>query len=44
MIAALGARATVKRYDNGYHMLLRDLGRAAPQNDIADFILRLAEP
>jgi alpha-beta hydrolase superfamily lysophospholipase len=39
VIAALGARATVKRYDNGYHMLLRDLGRAAPQNDIADFIL-----
>ena len=41
VIAGLGARATVKRYDNGYHMLLRDLGRAVPQADIADFVLAL---
>jgi alpha-beta hydrolase superfamily lysophospholipase len=39
VIKALGERATVKRYDNGYHMLLRDLERAAPTNDIADFVL-----
>jgi alpha-beta hydrolase superfamily lysophospholipase len=39
VIAELGARATVKRYENGYHMLLRDLGRAAPINDIAAWVL-----
>jgi alpha-beta hydrolase superfamily lysophospholipase len=39
VIQALGRRATVRRYETGYHMLLRDLGRAAPQNDIADFVL-----
>ena len=44
VITELGARAAIKRYDTGYHMLLRDLGRAAPQNDIADFVLRLAAP
>lgn len=44
VIAELGSRATVKRYDNGYHMLLRDLGRAAPQGDIADFVLGLGAP
>lgn len=44
VIADLGARATVKRYGSGYHMLLRDLGRAAPQGDIADFVLGLGAP
>jgi alpha-beta hydrolase superfamily lysophospholipase len=39
VIAALGARATVKKYETGYHMLLRDLERAAPTGDIADFVL-----
>jgi alpha-beta hydrolase superfamily lysophospholipase len=39
VIAELGGRATVKRYEGGYHMLLRDLGRAEPQNDIADWVL-----
>jgi alpha-beta hydrolase superfamily lysophospholipase len=38
VIAALGARATVRRYENGYHMLLRDLDRALPQGDIAAWI------
>ncbi len=40
VIAALGARAEVHRYADGYHMLLRDLGRARPQDDIADWVLR----
>ncbi len=43
VIAALGARAQVRRYDNGYHMLLRDLDRAKPQNDIAAWIVRATE-
>jgi alpha-beta hydrolase superfamily lysophospholipase len=38
VIAALGSRAEVHRYDTGYHMLLRDLGRARPQSDIAAWI------
>jgi acylglycerol lipase len=39
VIAALGPRATVRHYDVGYHMLLRDLGRARPIGDIADWVL-----
>lgn len=39
VIAALGTRATVRHYDTGYHMLLRDLGRARPIADIADWVL-----
>ena len=39
VIAALGSRAQVHFYDNGYHMLLRDLDRAAPQGDIAAWVL-----
>lgn len=42
VIAALGPRARVKKYDNGYHMLLRDLGRAGPIKDIADWVLETA--
>jgi alpha-beta hydrolase superfamily lysophospholipase len=38
VLAALGARAEAHRYDNGYHMLLRDLDRALPQRDIAAWI------
>jgi len=39
VIRELGTRATVKKYDTGYHMLLRDLERAHPTGDIADWIL-----
>lgn len=42
VIAALGRRATVKKYDTGYHMLLRDLNRARPIDDIADWVLERA--
>ncbi len=38
MIAQLGTRATVHKYPNGYHMLLRDLDRAVVLNDIANWI------
>ena len=42
--AALGPRATVKVYDKGYHMLLRDLDGAKVQQDVADWIAgRLAD-
>jgi len=45
VIAALGARAEVRHYDNGYHMLLRGLDRARPMEDIAAWILaRAAAP
>ena len=39
MIAALGSRATVRRYDQGYHMLLRDLEGPAVNQDVADWVL-----
>jgi alpha-beta hydrolase superfamily lysophospholipase len=42
VIRELGTRALVKKYDTGYHMLLRDLGRARPTDDIADWILGTA--
>ncbi|HEY4274724.1 MAG TPA: alpha/beta fold hydrolase [Rhizomicrobium sp.] len=35
----LGPRADVREYPNGYHMLLRDLGRAQVEDDVADWIL-----
>lgn len=38
-IRALGARADVREYPGGYHMLLRDLDRAKPQDDVAKWIL-----
>src|SRR5262249_23113431 len=38
-IADLGARAEVRRYDNGYHMLLRDLEGAKVNGDVADWVL-----
>jgi acylglycerol lipase len=39
-IADLGARAQVREYPNGYHMLLRDLEGVKVQEDVADFVLR----
>lgn len=40
VIAALGAKATVKRYDHGWHMLLRDLEGERVNKDVADWIFR----
>lgn len=39
VIAALGARAQVHRYEHGYHMLLRDLDAAQVWRDAAGWIL-----
>lgn len=39
VIAGLGSKATVKHYDNGYHMLLRDLAGEAVDRDVADWVL-----
>ena len=39
-IADLGARAELREYPNGYHMLLRDLEGAKVQDDVADWVLR----
>ncbi len=38
-IADLGARAEVRRYDQGYHMLLRDLEGPKVNSDVAAWIL-----
>ena len=38
MVAELGANATVKRYDNGYHMLLRDLDGERRWADVAAWV------
>jgi acylglycerol lipase len=40
VIADLDRRAAVRRYDQGYHMLLRDLEGPAVNKDVADWILR----
>ena len=40
VISALGNRATVKRYDKGYHMLLRDLQRELVHRDVAEWIFQ----
>lgn len=40
VIAALGAKADVRHYPNGYHMLLRDLDGAKVSQDVADWVLR----
>jgi alpha-beta hydrolase superfamily lysophospholipase len=40
VIADLDGRAAVRRYDQGYHMLLRDLEGPAVNKDVADWILR----
>jgi acylglycerol lipase len=39
VIAALGSRATVKHYEQGYHMLLRDLEGEQVDRDVAAWIL-----
>jgi alpha-beta hydrolase superfamily lysophospholipase len=39
VIAELGARADLRRYDNGYHMLLRDLEAVRVNQDLADWVL-----
>ena len=41
VVRDLGARAEVHKYDNGYHMLLRDLDREIVWKDLAVFLLRL---
>jgi alpha-beta hydrolase superfamily lysophospholipase len=41
VIAALGNRAEVHEYPNGYHMLLRDLSREAPLKDIVSWVEKL---
>jgi alpha-beta hydrolase superfamily lysophospholipase len=38
VIAALGKRARVKRYEHGYHMLLRDLQAKTVWSDILDWV------
>jgi len=38
VIAALGSKAAVKRYERGYHMLLRDLQGETVDKDVADWI------
>ncbi|HKU65547.1 MAG TPA: alpha/beta fold hydrolase [Rhizomicrobium sp.] len=38
VIAALGSKATVKRYEHGYHMLLRDLAGESVDKDVADWM------
>ncbi len=40
VIAALGSKATVKRYPQGYHLLLRDLEGEMVDKDVADWVLR----
>ena len=42
VIAGLGAKAEVRRYDHGYHMLLRDLEGETVDHDIAGWIGRQA--
>ncbi len=44
VIAALGARAEVHRYDRGYHMLLRDLDGPLIWSDIAAWTAKEAKP
>jgi len=39
VIAALGSKATIKHYDHGYHMLLRDLEGEQVDRDVAAWIL-----
>jgi len=42
VIVELGGKAKVKRYENGYHMLLRDLEGEQVDRDIADWLFGLA--
>ena len=43
-IKALGDRAEVREYPNGYHMLLRDLEGAKVQDDVAAWVLSHTPP
>ena len=43
-IKALGPRADVREYPQGYHMLLRDLEGAKVQDDVAAWVLAHAPP
>jgi len=38
VIAALGPRATVRHYEKGYHMLLRDLNGGSVQQDVVEWV------
>jgi acylglycerol lipase len=42
VIAALGSKAMVKRYEHGYHMLLRDLDGESVDKDVADWVFAQA--
>jgi acylglycerol lipase len=44
VIADLGPRAEVRRYDQGYHMLLRDLEGPKVNQDVADWVLARVPP
>jgi alpha-beta hydrolase superfamily lysophospholipase len=44
VIAALGEKATVKRYEHGWHMLLRDLEGETVDKDVADWVLAQGKP
>ena len=44
VIADLGQRAEVRRYEQGYHMLLRDLGGPKVNQDVADWVLAKVPP
>jgi acylglycerol lipase len=44
VIADLGSKAVVKRYEHGYHMLLRDLEGELVDRDIADWVLDRKPP
>ena len=43
-IAELGGRAEVRRYDQGYHMLLRDLEGAVVNKDVVAWVLAKVPP
>ena len=43
VVKALDGKATVKHYDHGYHMLLRDLEGERVDKDVADWIFSKAE-
>ena len=44
VIKALNDKATVKRYEHGYHMLLRDLEGEKVDHDVADWIFGRNKP
>ena len=44
VIAVLGEKAVVKRYEHGWHMLLRDLEGETVDRDAADWVLGQVKP